>query len=224
MTAQSARAWYAYAILADTPDLSCVDGVLSDAPVEPIRVGALTVLVSLVPRAVFDSADPASKAADPDWAAARIAAHHAVNVAAAEAGPSLPLTFGVLFSSLDVLREWVAPRSMALQAALAHVSGRCEWSVSMRADPTTLAMWLDQHTAAIQSLMQAGATAGQGAGFLISRRLAKARAAARTTYLQAVADMVARQLEDLGAAVMPEPPKASLPQWTVLVPYSAVPP
>lgn len=221
MTAQSAQAWYAYAILPDNPAVPFADGVLAGAPVEPMRIGTLTVLVSLVPRALFDSANPASRAADPDWAAARIAAHHAVNVAAADAGPSLPLAFGALFSSLDLLRQWLAPRTLALHAALARVAGRAEWSVSMQEDVAVHAAWLDAHTPAIRSLLQAAAIAGEGTAFLIGRRLAKARAAARAAHLQSAAGSVAQQLAQAGLAVMSEPPRSGMPRWTVLAPDSA---
>jgi hypothetical protein len=66
---------------------------------EALDFGDVVALASLVPRALFDRADAGNRTAEPDWMAARLAAHHAVCAAASDAGPALPLAFGALFST-----------------------------------------------------------------------------------------------------------------------------
>src|SRR6478609_3060081 len=118
MTSEDIQAWYAYCVLLAGNGAPPVEGVLPHTRVEAIPFGAVTVLASQVSRSLFDRENPANCTDDPAWMAERLEAHHAVNVAASVTGPCLPLAFGALFSSHDVLRDWVAPRTAALQAAL----------------------------------------------------------------------------------------------------------
>ena len=121
----SADAWYVYGLRAEAGAAPVAEAILPDSDVAVLPVGRFAVLASRVPRPLFDRLDPANRTADPDWMGARVRAYHAVNAAAAEAAEAfLPLAFGTLFSSLDLLGDWLAPREAALRAALARVAGR----------------------------------------------------------------------------------------------------
>jgi hypothetical protein len=187
-------------------------------PVEAVPVGAFTVLTSLVSRAEFDAADPANRTADPDWMAHWTQAHHAVNLAATGAGPCLPLAFGVLFSSLDLLRDWLAPRAAALQAALATAVRQTEWALSVQEDAALHAAWLEQHDPALRRLADTVRDAGTGTAFLLSRQLERARAVSRAAAMQAVAERIEAWLKAADLLTVAEPPRAGLPRWTVLEP------
>jgi hypothetical protein len=234
VTVEAAQAWYVYGvlpadaaagILAPTPDPEGVPlGVLPGAAVQALGFGSIAVLASLVPRALFDRAHVANRTADPEWMAARIAAHHAVNATAAARGPCLPLAFGALFSSLDLARAWFAPREAALLAALARVAGRAEWALSLQEDAPAHAAWLDRHDPALRVLVGTIADASEGTAFLMARRLEKLRAAARRSHLEAVAALVAAKLEAGGCEVLAEPPRPALPGWTILAPHDPADP
>jgi hypothetical protein len=231
----AAEAWYVYAILpqagrvpADQASSTEPDAaILPAATVAAVPLGSLTILASLVPRALFERGHPASRTADPDWMAARIAAHHAVNAAAAATGPCLPLAFGTLFSSLDLLRDWLAARQAMLRAALARLAGQAEWAVSLVEDAATHAAWLERHAPGLEALARAAADASEGIAFLMARRLDKARATARRTHLEAVTAMVAAAMAAARLDVMAEPARAGLPVglpvWTVMLPRAADP-
>jgi hypothetical protein len=216
MTAQSAPAWYAYSVLPGQAGAPPCDGVLPGSSVEAVAFGALTVLASVVPRALFDRADAGNRTADPDWMAARIEAHHAVNQAASAAGACLPLAFGALFSSLDRLRDWLEPRRDALLAALGRVEGRAEWALTLQEDEAAHAAWLDRSQAELRRMAGVIAAASEGTGYLLRKRLDKLRAAARQDHLLAVAGSVAAALQKAGLDVLDEPPKHGMPTWSAL--------
>lgn len=218
MTAESAQAWYVYSVLPGSEGAPAGDGVLPGAAVEAIRFGELTVLASLVPRALFDSGNNANRTADPAWMAARVEAHHAVNVAASVAGSCLPLAFGALFSGLGLVGEWLRPRTAALLTALAQAAEQSEWALSMQRDAEAHDAWLDREDPQLQRLSQAFAAAGEGTAFLLVRRQDKARIAARSGHIGMAAANVEAGLEAAGIGLLDEAPRDGLPGWTLLVP------
>lgn len=219
MTMETALAWYAYAVVPVGAPVPQGHAILPGARIEAIDAAGIIVLASLVSRDLFDSADSANRTADPAWMAERVEAHHKVNSTAAVAGACLPLTFGVLFSSLDVLRAWAMPRAAQLQAALGRVTGRSEWTVTLQEDAPVHAAWLERSDAGLRELTSAVASAGAGTAFLLARRLDKARAAARLAHLQAAGDAVAADLAQL-ADVTPEASRSGMPTWSVLAPQA----
>lgn len=224
MTADAAQAWYAYNVLHAGNTLLPDKGVLPESRIEAIPFGPLTVLASLVPRALFDRESPSNRTADPEWMAARIEAHHAVNAAATEAGPCLPLAFGALFSSLHLLADWVGPRAATLQAALAQIAGKTEWALSLQEDVATHTAWLDLHDPSLQRLIEAATCAGEGTAFLMVRRLDKARAAARQMHITATVATVDQRLAKSKFYVLDELRQPGLPTWTILMPVQSSPP
>jgi hypothetical protein len=232
--AGEAGAWFVYG-LRPTPGTPPVgEAILPDCAVEIVPVGGFTVLASSVPRRLFDRGDPQNRTADPDWMAARVRAYHTVNAAAAEAPePFLPLAFGTLFSSLDLLADWLAPRAVALRAALGRVAGRREWLLTLEADQAAHAAWLDANDTALQALAASVAAAGEGTAFLLARRLDKTREAARARHAARAADLVAAALdrakarEEAGAkagadlTVLAETPRGGGAAWSILAPSAA---
>jgi len=223
MTTDCAQAWYVYSVLAGAERAPAGDGVLPGAALEAIHFEQITVLASLVPRGLFDSDSTANRTADPAWMAARIEAHHAVNVAASETGACLPLAFGALFSSLDLLQQWLGPRAERLRTALGRVAGQTEWALSMQEDTAAHGAWLDREDPALNRLSQAVAAAGEGTAFLLARRLEKARAVARLGHIDTAAANIAVRLADARFGVLEEPPKGGLPGWSLLVARSHAP-
>jgi len=221
-------AWFIYSILPPQAVAPEVGGVLPDCTVEAVAAGAFSVLASRVKRSLFDRDDPANCTADPDWMALRIAAHHAVNAAAAAAGPCLPLAFGALFSRLERLAEWLAVRELALSAALARVPAQGEWALALQQDAASHAAWLDRSDPTLQVLCDALHGVGEGAAFLMTRRLEKARRAAARAHIEATAECITARLAEAGCGVLSETPRpaggllASLPSWTVLAPNDPV--
>lgn len=212
-----AMAWYVYAVV-PTCQAPPPGGILPDAPVVTLIGDGVAVLASRVPAALFDKASPDKMTGDPDWMADRIAAHHA---AVAAAGDCLPLAFGSLFSTRDRIFAWMEPRKPVLQAALDHVARQSEWAVSLTADEPALLVWLDTNDPKLRQLVAAQVDAGEGAAFLIGRRLDKARSVARAAHVARAADLIRERLVSAGLECLPEAPGRALAAWTVLAPKAA---
>lgn len=216
-----AEAWYVYGLLPADGRAPAVAAILPDGQVEALPIGRIGVLASRVCRGLFDHADPSNLTSDPDWMSARVRAYHAVSAAAAAAGPFLPLAFGTLFSGLDPLRGWLAPREAALRTALERITDRDEWELSLRIEAATQSAWLERHDPVLRDLAAAVAAANVGTAFLLSRRLVRVREAARAAHLAAAARRVAATLAattlaEVGRSLGATSPNG--PSWTVLAP------
>ncbi len=215
---------YVYCVLPAGAAAPAVEGILPNTPVTALPAGELTALASRVPRALFDRTNPSHRTAEPDWMAARVAAHHAVNVAATASGPCLPMAFGVLFSQREGLLAWLAAKQAALTAALAQVAGQSEWGLSLQQDAAATAAWLEQHDPDLRALAAAAAGAGEGTAFLMARRRDKARGLAERALIRDHAEALIQGLTARGFRVLAEPNGAQgLPAWTVFTPTNAGP-
>jgi hypothetical protein len=173
-----------------------------------------------VPRALFDQDSPSNRTTDPDWMAERAAAHHQVIAASC---PCLPLSFGVLFSGLDPLRAWLAPRADRLAVALRQAAAQTEWALTMTEDSPALSAWIDAHDPPVRACHAAIADAGAGKAFLMTRRLEKLRREARLRCLGALTTQVTAWTESRRFRLLDEAHRGGLPSWTVLVPEGEVP-
>ena len=223
MTALQETAWYVYAVMPDGQVATAYDeAILPGAAVGLIGgvpdagEAALAALASLVPRALFALGDPVNRGADPEWVAARAAAHHAVVSQAHAAGTCLPLGFGTLFATTDGVRAWLAAEAPRFRRALAHVAGRHEWAVTLVEDGDAHAAWLRSNDKTLQALAEAAARAGTGTGFLIERRVDKALKQARAAHGAALAAMVGERLEETCPALAETPAMGAAAAWSVL--------
>lgn len=221
MNAPIDRAWYVYAVIAPGQPAPDVPGLLPGTTVDAISFGAVDVLATLVPRALFEDGQDGNRTDDPDWMADRAAAHHEVVAAAASRQACLPLGFGTLFSSLDRLAEWLRPRATAMRDGIARIAGHAEWCLSICADPARHAAWLAHHDTELQRLTRQAETAGAGTAFLLAKRIDKAQVAARAGHLASVESRITALLLAAGWPVLAERQRDGLPSWSVLAPTEA---
>jgi hypothetical protein len=188
-------ALYAYAVVAADAPVPVLKAILPEAPILAVRHGGLAVLVSPVPRALFETGSPEARTADPAWMAARATRHHAVVMAASEPGPALPLAFGALFSDEAALLAWLMAHEATLAAALPLVADAAEWSLSLSADAPRHAAWLAAHDPALAALRRQAEAAAPGTAYLLRKRLGKVEQGVRAAHLEAtlqrLADMTA---------------------------------
>jgi hypothetical protein len=220
MTAPAQTAWYVYAVLPQTAALpSCLQRILPGAGMELIAAPAigLAALVSRVPRAAFTAAQGPGAADNPDWIAARAAAHHGVVCAAASEGPCVPLGFGTLFSTIEALRAWLASYAPGLNQALAEFGGYQEWAILLSEEAAAHAEWLARTDQALVGLAGAIAAASPGTAFLMARRMDKAVLAARATHAGTAAARIAAALQAGGWRLRAEPARAGhVAGWSLL--------
>jgi hypothetical protein len=196
---------YVYAVLPGgggaVPEAAAI---LAGSRVGSLEASGLAVLVSTVPRCLFEPNHPQSRAADPGWVAECAEAHHRIVALAAQAGPCLPLGFGTLFTSEASLRAWMASEAAALRKTLEAVADRHEWALALIEDPFAHEAWLEAHEPSLRSLAEAVRAASPGTGFLLERRLARAREAARAQHQEAAAARLADRLAAEAFAVRRE--------------------
>jgi hypothetical protein len=114
------------------------------------------------------------------------------------------LGFGTLFTSEASLRAWMASEAAALRKTLEAVADRHEWALALIDDPFAHEAWLEAHEPSLRSLAEAVRAASPGTGFLLERRLARAREAARAQHQEAAAARLADRLAAEAFAVRRE--------------------
>jgi len=201
----STDALYVYAVLPGgggaVPEAAAI---LAGSQVGSLVQAGLAALVSHVPRCLFEAGHPLSRAADPGWVAECAEAHHRIVALAAQAGPCLPLGFGTVFASEASLRVWLSTEATALRKTLEAVADRQEWGMSLIEDPAAHDAWLEAHEPNLLSLVEAARTAPPGTGFLLERRLARAREVARLQHKQVAAMRLAERLATEGLEIRRE--------------------
>jgi hypothetical protein len=146
--------------------ISALPGV--DPMGEPavVTIGQLGVLVSQVPLAAFSGARFEANLDDMAWIEPRVRAHATVNSMAISLQSLLPMRFGTLFSGMDSLAAELCHQERIFLGELTAMRGLEEWNVRVCGNTERL---IEQ----MVSQVKAGAeTAGQGAQYLLRRRLA----------------------------------------------------
>ena len=223
----SDSAWYVYAVLPEEMAVAALDGLPNPAPailpgveVSLVAASGLAAWVSVVPRGPFVADNAASRAADPEWVAARAAAHHEVVTHAASIGHCLPLGFGTLFSSAATLRAWLIASGDTLRLALADLGGKREWAVRLGCDVAARSAWLRANDPDLMALAAAAASAGPGAAFLMTRRLEKAEAAAQALQAASVQAGLTDHFREQDWLVSDEPAAGAQAGWAILAPQA----
>lgn len=126
--------WYVYGLTWDAVarDLDLPGGV-DEAPVEVVAVGEIAAVVS--PMASTRSwGIGADGDVDLDLLAPRARRHEWVLEQMLEKGAVLPLRFGVLYPSLEPLRQVLTERAAAFGDALRHLENHYEWGLTISAE------------------------------------------------------------------------------------------
>lgn len=215
-------ALYTYAVIAAGGTPPRGGAILPGVALLTFEEAGVAALASPVPRAWFE-AGPECRTEDPDWLAARAAAHH--QVVAATEGAVLPLAFGALFSDEAKLRAWLAQGAVQFAAALEAVRGHSEWSIVLAEDVTAHEAWLRGHDPGLSALAEQARGASAGTAFMLNRRLEKALAAAREARRRDAAQALGLMLENVAPRVWTGTPRqpAAVAGWNLLLPAPALP-
>jgi hypothetical protein len=122
-------------------DLGIV-GIDGRRRVTALEVGRVAAVVSPVAVHEFAGPDAQSRVGDPQWVVPRACKHERVVEQVMGAAPVLPVRFGTVFSSREVLREFLAAQGDAVSAILDRLSGKQEWAVKGFADLGRVRRWL----------------------------------------------------------------------------------
>lgn len=117
-------------------------GIDGSADVSTLPLGEIAAVVSPVAVEDLTDAEGGDRALDLDWVAPRALRHEQVVEEVMERSPILPLTFGVIFSSEEVLTEAVAPHRRRIAEFLDYIADKQEWAVKVYADPRKIREYL----------------------------------------------------------------------------------
>jgi hypothetical protein len=171
------------------PQVAGVDG----SEVRAVAHGALTALVSAVPRARFGEQQLQADLEDLERLEALARAHERVLDAALGAGPVVPFRLCTIYATEASVRTALAERHDALAEALDRVRGMAEWSVKVLHRPG-------------ERPAPARETVASGADYLARKVQAREQAAAAGDAVYAAADDVhARLAEHAADAVLAKP-------------------
>jgi hypothetical protein len=124
---------YLYAVAAEQPELTGVDGV-SETPVRTVTHAGLVAVVGTVPLTEYGEQALRDNFEDLRWLEAAARAHHAVVAEVAHRTATAPVRLATVFRDDSRVTELLDQRRTELEAALALVSGRSEWGVKVYAD------------------------------------------------------------------------------------------
>jgi hypothetical protein len=172
--------YYLYAIAgADCPLPPLGPGVDDRFPVESLPHGQVAGLASRVGLDRFDLAKLQEGTADAKWLSDVAVRHNAIVSEAAASGPVLPLRLGVLFQSRDSLLAKLARHGHRVAEFLRFLGDRREWAVKVYLDQPRAERGLVPAGPSAEEPAdrdeRAGTAPGQGALYLASRRLKRAR-------------------------------------------------
>jgi hypothetical protein len=167
------------------------------APVQLVREGGLTALVSPVPLPEFGEDELKESLNDMRWLEDVARAHERVVDAAFEQGPVVPLRLCSIYATPERVRDLLRDEAEHFGELLAVVEGKQEWSVKLFVDPLLLAT-----AAGPEGAGGPGGEADPGAGgaaYLARRR----------------SDRTAREAADRLAGELAEEVHARLQDWAV---------
>lgn len=104
-------------------------GVDGRPGVRPIRYRGIAAVCSQAPLDEFRTDAPRDSEPDAEWLIPRACRHEAVVEEAMESSPVLPVRFGALFSSPQVVEALLARQAPQIERFLAYAAGKQEWAV-----------------------------------------------------------------------------------------------
>jgi Gas vesicle synthesis protein GvpL/GvpF len=151
-----------------------LEGIIPDAPVEPLVHADLMAFVSAVPASQFGASEFPSALGDAQWLKDRILAHERVVEELRSRYDVLPFRFGTIYLDAAQVSKALARHRVELCRALDRVRKASEWGVKIYCDETVLRRLIDAEPGPLRNLRNAIAHASPGAGFFLQKKYARA--------------------------------------------------
>lgn len=169
---------YVYAVaqapLGRQPASPRFEGIVSDAPVQPLVHGNLLAFVSAVPTAQFGASEFRSALNDTEWLKERILAHEKVIEELRSGYDVVPFRFGTIYVDSSHVAGMLALHCAALCQALERIEGASEWGVKLYCDADDLRRRVETESHTIRRLHGMLVQASPGARFFLQKKYAKA--------------------------------------------------
>jgi hypothetical protein len=205
--AQAERdALWVYCITRADAPLPEAEGVAGGA-VEQVRAGELAALVSRVPLAEFGEEPLRRNLNELPWLERVARAHEAVLERALATSALAPLRLCTIYADADRVRAMLEDARERLLDALAGLEGREEWGLKLLLDPERLAAEARRSVPDAEQEAARAAEGGEGAGYMLRRRLERKVAEAAELLAADVAHQVHARLQDWAVDAITRPPQ-----------------
>jgi Gas vesicle synthesis protein GvpL/GvpF len=205
--APAGEALWVYCVLpaagAAAPELAGVAG----AAIEVVEAGELAALVSRVPLADFGEEPLRRNLNELPWLERVVRAHEAVLERALAVTTIAPLRLCTIYEDPDRLRTMLDAGRERFLAALEALEGRQEWGLKLLLDPAQLSAEARRRLPDAEAEAAQAGERGEGAGYMLRRRLERRVEAAADELAAEVARDVHARVQDWAVDAVTRPPQ-----------------
>ncbi|MFH0944939.1 MAG: GvpL/GvpF family gas vesicle protein, partial [Planctomycetota bacterium] len=135
-------------------------------------VDGLAAVVSSVSLKEFGEEELEANVKDPEWAKAKVRAHHDVLSELLSRGLyPVPMRFCTIFQGPDRVRGMLQEHRKSLLSALSRVAKRAEWGVKMFCDQAVGRQRVEEEARGVDALKREMENAGAGAAYFLRKKM-----------------------------------------------------
>jgi len=175
--------------------------------VELVESGELAAMVGAVPFAEFGEEPLRQNLNELPWLERVARAHEAVLEHALADRAIAPMRLCTIYESADRVRAMLDASRESFLGALDVLEGRQEWGVKLLLDPSRLAAEARRHVPDAEAHEAQVAERGEGAGYMLQRRLERQVAEAADALATEVARQVHARVQDWAVDAVTRPPQ-----------------
>ncbi|MFH0944726.1 MAG: GvpL/GvpF family gas vesicle protein [Planctomycetota bacterium] len=176
-SAPGGTAYYVYGVVKAEESIGLLlraAGVSPEQPVGLVSADGLAAVVSVVSLDEFGEDELETNIKDPEWAEAKVRAHHEVlNELLSRGICPVPLQFCTIFQGLDRVHGMLREHREEFLSALGRLAEKVEWGVKMFCDQTTARRWVGEEAPTAGAPKEEMETAGAGAAYFLRKRMEK---------------------------------------------------
>lgn len=145
---------------------------VSFEPVGLVSADGLAAVVSVVSLDEFGEEELQSNLKDPEWAEAKVRAHHGVlNELLSRGMCPVSMQFCTIFLGLDGVLGMLRQHGEEFRSALGRLEQKAEWGVKLFCDQTAARRWVGREARAVAVPNEETKTAGPGAAYFLRKRI-----------------------------------------------------
>lgn len=152
----------------------CFDGIIPQAPVQPLVHADLIAFVSAVPASQFGPSEFRAALNQAQWLKDCVLAHEKVLEGLCSSGDVVPFRFGTIYLDASQAANALARHRTALCQALDRIRGASEWGVKSFCDRDALYRQIETASGSLRTLRDALERASPGARFFLQKKYLKA--------------------------------------------------
>lgn len=152
------------------PAPALLEGIVAQAPVQPLVHGNLMAFVSAVPTSRFGASQFQSALNDTEWLKERILAHETVLERLRSRYNVVPFRFGTIYLNSAHVANALARHRSELRRALERIRGASEWGVKLYCDRDRLRHRLERESDGARLLHDQLGAASPGARFFLQKK------------------------------------------------------